>query len=122
MGTVKFPVPVWRSGENFSPMPCSAPPPLGSEGTWLAVSDVLLIGVSHERDVACGRFHHLIGAAPTFDEFCQSVIAVFLFFGCALIGNTDLSDPCIHPLCSALSVFAHGGASHAALALWQESL
>ena len=25
----RFPVPVCRSGENFSPSPCSAPPPLG---------------------------------------------------------------------------------------------
>ena len=33
MGTVKLPVPVNRSGENFSPMPDRAPPPLGSEMT-----------------------------------------------------------------------------------------
>src|SRR5205823_635245 len=31
IGIVKLPVPVKRSGENFSPMPWSAPPPLGRE-------------------------------------------------------------------------------------------
>ena len=31
MGTVKLPVPVCRSGENVSPMPCRAPPPCGVE-------------------------------------------------------------------------------------------
>jgi len=35
MGTVKFPVPVNRSGENFSPIPFCAPPPLGTEMIWL---------------------------------------------------------------------------------------
>ena len=29
-GTVKLPVPVCRSGENFSPIPLSAPPPCGT--------------------------------------------------------------------------------------------
>ena len=42
MGTVELPVPVNRSGENFSPMPFSAPPPLGSEMIWLEVPDLLL--------------------------------------------------------------------------------
>src|SRR4051794_8886059 len=32
-GTLKFPVPVYRSGVNFSPRPARAPPPLGSEIT-----------------------------------------------------------------------------------------
>ncbi len=35
MGTVKLPVPVQRPGENFSPMPWRAPPPLGSKMSWL---------------------------------------------------------------------------------------
>ena len=33
MGNEKFPVPVNRSGENFSPSPLTAPPPFGSEIT-----------------------------------------------------------------------------------------
>ncbi len=31
IGTVKFPVPVKRSGEKVSPIPVRAPPPLGVE-------------------------------------------------------------------------------------------
>gem|GEM_PF-3227285 len=33
MGTLKLPVPVTRSGEKLSPMPATAPPPLGREMT-----------------------------------------------------------------------------------------
>jgi len=31
MGTLKLPVPVKRSGENFSPRPLCAPPPEGAD-------------------------------------------------------------------------------------------
>src|SRR5882724_2203401 len=43
MGTVTLPVPVNRSGENVSPMPCTAPPPLGRVRAWGDVPDLLLI-------------------------------------------------------------------------------
>src|SRR4030095_11466186 len=43
IGTVKLPVPVCRSGENFSPIPCIAPPPLGVEIAPLEEFDLLLI-------------------------------------------------------------------------------
>jgi hypothetical protein len=42
IGTVKLPVPVWRSGEKVSPMPCRAPPPWGSEIIWLEVLDLFI--------------------------------------------------------------------------------
>lgn len=51
MGTVKFPVPVNRSGENFSPNPFCAPPPLGREMIWLELLDLLLIGLLQLRYV-----------------------------------------------------------------------
>ena len=35
IGTEKLAVPVCRSGETFSPMPWSAPPPLGRDMTEL---------------------------------------------------------------------------------------
>ena len=41
-GTVKLPVPVCKSGEKVSPIPCRAPPPLGREITWLDTLDLLL--------------------------------------------------------------------------------
>lgn len=47
MGTVKLPVPVWRSGENFSPRPETAPPPFGREITWLETPDLSLMGPPH---------------------------------------------------------------------------
>jgi len=43
MGTVKLPVPVNKSGENVSPIPLRAPPPLGSEITYSEMPDLLLI-------------------------------------------------------------------------------
>jgi hypothetical protein len=48
MGTVKLPVPVKRSGENFSPMPFCAPPPLGREMT--EAFDLLLIAPPTQRE------------------------------------------------------------------------
>jgi hypothetical protein len=42
IGTEKLPVPVNKSGENFSPKPFCAPPPLGVLIT--DVPDLLLIG------------------------------------------------------------------------------
>jgi hypothetical protein len=48
MGTVKLPVPVWRSGEKVSPMPCKAPPPCGSAIAWLAVLDLFI--ATHRGD------------------------------------------------------------------------
>ncbi len=47
-GTLKFPVPVCRSGANFSPRPCIAPPPCGNEmscpGAWTASATTHLHG------------------------------------------------------------------------------
>jgi hypothetical protein len=43
MGAVKLPVPVCGSGEKAAPTPCRAPPPWGSEVTWLELPDLLLI-------------------------------------------------------------------------------
>ena len=45
IGTAPLPVPVNRSGEKVSPMPCSAPPPVGRLMTWGDVPDLLLIVV-----------------------------------------------------------------------------
>src|SRR5215471_17602402 len=42
MGTLRLPVPVWRSGENVSPSAWIAPPPLGWEMTWLAEPDLFI--------------------------------------------------------------------------------
>lgn len=53
MGTVKLPVPVWRSGENFSPNPCCAPPPFGSE-MMFDVPDFSLMVVPVRKTVAPG--------------------------------------------------------------------
>jgi hypothetical protein len=39
IGTVKFPVPVNKSGEKVSPMPLTAPPPFGKE---IVSAEVLL--------------------------------------------------------------------------------
>ena len=41
MGTVKFPVPVKRSGEKVSPIPEMAPPPWGVEMILEAMPDLL---------------------------------------------------------------------------------
>jgi len=42
IGTVKLPVPVWRSGEKVSPIPCKAPLPFGSQITGLEAPDLLI--------------------------------------------------------------------------------
>jgi hypothetical protein len=46
MGKVKLPVPVWMSGENVSPIPCSAPPPCGVEIVCEAGLDLFAIELS----------------------------------------------------------------------------
>src|SRR5512133_684969 len=43
IGTVKLPVPVKRSGENVSPMPFTAPPPVGRVMAWDVTPDLSLI-------------------------------------------------------------------------------
>src|SRR5215211_3415323 len=53
MGTVKLPVPVWRSGENFSPIPWRAPPPLGSEIIWFEEVPLLISHRHHDRCYHC---------------------------------------------------------------------
>jgi len=47
IGTEKFPVPVCRSGENFSPIPLSAPPPLGNE-----ITELEFVGLSSNSNLS----------------------------------------------------------------------
>src|SRR5215470_16633595 len=61
IGTEKFPVPVCRSGANFSPMPCSAPPPLGSVIPELEVVGDFLLIVHLTRVRRLSHQKHLCG-------------------------------------------------------------
>src|SRR5215217_3246740 len=77
IGTVKFPVPVCRSGENFSPIPCKAPPSFGSEITWLGALLILPIGAPHADCIAYDSAprSHLSVAIGTMERDSTSGIA-----------------------------------------------